>query len=585
MSRLIFFSAISHPENIDIALLLFRHFTPSPNLFIYNNMISALSISIEAFCVYNCMLRSCVYPDKHTLIYLLRTSKNLVEVKQVHCHAVVTGVFSSNGYLQNSILKSYLEKGELGLAHKVFLLMPEPDSASFNIMILYNAKRGACLEALGLFHRMLDFDVEPDEYTILGLLISSGQLRDVKLGKSVHGWMERRKQISSSNLILCNALLNMYVKCKELELARRAFDGLVVNDVVSWNIMIAGFVEGGDLETARRQFDRIPNRDVVSWNSLIAGYVHKGDNVMVRQLFNGMMVENVQPDNVTMINLVSTAAETGALDQGRWIHGLLIRLQMKIDVYLISALIDMYCKCGSIETASTVFRKASEKDITVWTAMITGFALHGYGVKALELFHEMQEKLRPNEVTLLAVLTACSHSGLVNEGLEIFHRMEKDYGIRPGVEHYGCLVDLLCRSGRLGEAKDVINRMPMKPSRSIWGSMLNACRAQGDVELAEIASRELLMLEPDKEGGYVLLSNMYVMSGKWSYSDRIREVMESREVKKIAACSSVVVDGIIHDFVAADKKHAGWVEIMTILRSLHNEMKLSTLIQLDCSCI
>ncbi|GLT74098.1 hypothetical protein SLA2020_459190 [Shorea laevis] len=583
MSRLIFFSAVSHPENMDIALILFHHFTPFPNLFIFNTMISALSFSSsESFCVYSCMLGSCVYPDKHTLLYLLQASKRLFEVKQVHCHAVVTGLFLSHGYLQNSLMKMYLESGEMDLANKVFVSMPEPDSASFNIMIGYHAKRDDCVEALKLFHQMLALDLEPDEFTMLGLIVSSGQLGDVQLGKSVHAWMERRKHITSLNSILCNALLDMYVKCNELKLARRVFDGLTVKDVVSWNTVIAGLAKAGKMETARAFFDQMPSRDIVSWNSLIAGYVQRGDYGMGRLLLNDMVAENVRPDHVTMINLVSVAAEIRALDIGRWIHGLVIRLQMEMDAFLSSALIDMYCKCGSIERALEVFREASDKDVTVWTAMITGFAFHGYGRKAVELFYQMQEELMPNEVTLLAVLTACSHSGLVDVGLKIFYGMERDYGIEPGVEHHGCLVDLLCRSGRLDKAKDAIDRMPMKPSRSIWGSMLNASRAHGEVEMAETASAELLKLEPDKEGGYILLSNTYAASGRWSYADKIREVMENRGLKKIAGCSSVAVDGIVHDFVAADKKHARWVAIVAILSSLHGEMKLRAHISFDC---
>jgi pentatricopeptide repeat protein len=285
-----------------------------------------------------------------------------------------------------------------------------------------------------------------------------------------------------------------------------------------------------------------------------------------------MVMEKVIPDTVTMISLVSAATESGALDQGRWAHGWVIRMQIKLDAFLGSALIDMYCKCGSIERASRVFKEINKKDVTVWTTMITGLAFHGYGSKALELFSEMQEDVSPDDVTFVSVLSACSHSGLVDQGIKVFSSMT-DYGIEPGVEHYGCLVDLLARSGRLSEAKDIIDQMPMKPSRSIWGAMLNACQAQGDVELAEIASRELLNLDPEEEGGYTLLSNIYAASGRWSYSKKIRETMESRGVKKTAGCSSLVVDGVVHNFISADKCHPGWVDISSILNCLKNEMK------------
>lgn len=575
MSRLISYSSTSDPANLDMAILLFSHFTPNPNLYIYNTMISALSFSFgQAFPVYNSILRSCIWPDKHTLLYLLKASNHISEAMQIHCHAFVLGLVSY-GYLQNSLMKIYIENGQIRLAEKLFLRKQSPDVASFNIMIVGYAKKGCTLEAIRLFYKMMNSGLEPDEFTALGLLVCCGQLADVQLGKSVHAWMERRKKVSSSNMILGNALLDMYVKCKEFQLARRTFDALEVKDAVSWNTIMSGLAKVGQLESARTLFNHMPSRDIISWNSLIAGYAQNGDYVMMRELFINMILDNVKPDNITLINLVSAAAEVGAIDQGRWIHGVVVRMGTMMDEFLGSVLIDMYCKCGSIERALTVFREVREKDVTVWTTMITGLAFHGHGRKALELFSEMHGEVTPNEVTFVAVLTACSHCGIVDEGLELFNSMKENYGIEPRIEHYGCLVDLFARSGRLAQAKDVIEKMPMAPSRSIWGAILSSCRTHGNLEMAEIASRELLKLEPEKEGGYVLLSNIYAATKKWSYSDKIRDIMESRGVKKTAGCSSVVVDGINHDFVAADKQHPRWLDIQSTLISLNSEMRLA----------
>ena len=576
MSRLISFSAITHPENLDMAVRLFQHHTPHPNLYIYNSMISALSLSLnQSFAIYNSLLRSCIYPDRNTFLFLLQASKFLSELMQIHCHAIITGSFSYS-YLQNSLMKIYLEKGKMGLAHQVLQQMSAPDAVSFNIMILGYAKKGHNIEVLKFLQEMVGLDLKPDEFTMLGLLILCGHSEDARLGKSVHAWIVHRCLVKSSNLILNNALLDMYVKCKELMIAQSIFNALLRKDTISWNTMIAGYAKIGDLEIAHSCFQDMPCRDLVSWNSIIAGYAQKGDCLMVRRLFANMAAENIQPDVVTIINLVSAAVEIGALHHGRWIHGWVVRMQMKIDAFLGSAFIDMYWKCGSIERACMVFREITEKDVTVWTTMITGFAFHGYGSKALELFYDMQEYVMPNQVTFIAVLTACSHCGFVSQGLRIFYSMNEKYGIEPGVEHYGCLVDLLGRSGRFAQVKNVIEMMPMKPSQSIWGAVLSACRAHGNVEMAEIAGKELLKLEPEKEGGYVLLSNIYATSGRWNHSDKIREIMESRGVKKIAGCSSVVVDGIIHDFVAADKRHPRWAEIESILFCLKSEMKFGT---------
>ncbi|KDP23664.1 hypothetical protein JCGZ_23497 [Jatropha curcas] len=573
MSRLIFFSAISHPENVDVALILFNQFTPNPNLYIYNTLISALSgVTTQCFSIYNSMLCFRIDPDKHTLLNLLNAAKRVSEVRQIHCHAIVLG-FSTYGYLKNSLIKLYFENGLLWLAHQVFEQMPAPDVVSFNIMIAGYAKKGCELEASQLLREMMALGLEPDDVTMSGLLLSYGQLGEARFGKAVHAWIERRKSITSANMILGNALLDMYIKCQELNLAQRIFSALTEKDVVSWNTIITGYAKAGDLDLARRFFNQMPSRDLVSWNSLISGYALQGDFPMVRELLNDMLVEKVTPDNVTMASLVSAAAEIGVLDQGRSAHGWVIRMQIKIDALLGSALIDMYCKCGSIERAFLVFREIIKKDVVAWTTMISGFAFHGYGSKALELFYEMQQNVAPNEVTFISVLTACSHSGLVDQGLKIFNCM-KEYGIEPRVEHYGCLVDLLGRSGRLAEAKKVIERMPMKPSRSIWGSILNACRAQGDVEMAEIALTELLKLEPEEEGGYILLHNTYAANGRWSYSNKIRKTMESRGVTKAAGCSSVVIDGVIHKFLAADKRYPRWIQVELVLNCLTSELKL-----------
>ncbi|XP_004304748.1 PREDICTED: pentatricopeptide repeat-containing protein At3g04750, mitochondrial-like [Fragaria vesca subsp. vesca] len=573
MSRLLTFSAISYPDNLDIAVLLFNHYTPCPNLYIYNCMISALSFSkSQSFGLYKSMLYDDIYPDKNTLLYLLRASKNLSDVKQIHCHAIVTGLLSQ-GYLQNSLIKMYMEKGQMELSHLVFHHLPTPDRVSFNIMIVGYARKEYFSEALQLFYKMMDLGLKPDDFTILGLLMSCGGIGDARLGMSVHAWIERRETITS-NLILVNALLDMYVKFNKLETAQNIFNALEEKDIVSWNTMTAGYAKVGNLELAHNFFKQMPRRDLVSWNSLISGYAKRGEYDMVIKVFHNMVTENVRPDNITLVNLVSAAAEIGALDKGKWMHGLILRMQMKIDAFLGSALIDMYCKAGSLERAFLVFRELTEKDVTVWTTLITGFAFHGHGRKGLDLFSEMQRFLLPNGVTIVAVLTGCSHSGLVEEGLSIFNSMKKKFDIDPGIEHYGCLVDLFCRSGRLVEAKDVIENMPIQPSRSIWGAMLSACRVHGNMELAEIASTELLKLEPEKEGGYILLSNIYAACGRWSSSDKIREIMETKGVKKTAGCSSVVVDGVIHDFVAADKRHPRWEDIFHILLCLKSEMKL-----------
>ncbi|GAB2277587.1 hypothetical protein Dimus_012296 [Dionaea muscipula] len=584
MSRLLYWSAISHPENLDLAFLLFDHFTPSPSLFVYNTMISACSSSSfkqsSAFRLYSRMLRDSVYPDKHTLLHLLQACSFLWEGKQVHCRAIVSGLVSYD-YLGNSLIKFYMEDGEMGLAQKVFDQMPDPGPVSFNIMIVEHAKRGYVLEAVENFHRMVDLGLDLDVFTMLGMLICCGQSRQVRVGKAIHAWIEKRNDFLGLNVTLCNALLDMYVKCKDLECARIVFTSMRQRNAISWNTIIAGYTKVGDLELASNFFYEMPERDLVTWNTLVAGYAQQGDCLTLRRLLKEMVAENVQPDEWTMVNLASAAAETGEFHLGRSVHGWVIRMQKNnTDAFLTSALIDMYSKCGNIEKAFRIFQGATQKDVALWTTMITGFAFHGNGQRALELFFEMQQKkhnILPNHVTLVAVLSACSHSGLVDQGLDMFTSMKDKLGIEPRIEHYGCLVDLLVRSGRLELAMRIIKTMPMKPGRSIWGSVLGACNGEEEntLEIARLASSELLKLEPEKEGGYVVLSNIYASCGKWKYSDEVRETMESRGVKKTAGSSSLVVDGVQHEFWAADDmRHRSWPDLQSILNHLRSQMRM-----------
>ncbi|GAB4836003.1 hypothetical protein Ancab_000921 [Ancistrocladus abbreviatus] len=576
MSRLLYFSAISHAENLDLGYLLLNYFTPNPNLYIYNTMISASSsssFSNQSFALYNSMLRSSIYPDKHTLVYLLQACGCLSIGKQIHSHAIVTGL-CSYAYLLNSLIKMYMENGDMGCARNVFEQMPDPDTVSFNIMLVEYAKKGRSLESVGIFREMMRLGFEPDGFTMLGLLISSGHLGDLRLGKSIHAWIERRGCLLASNLILGNAILDMYVKCEKIGLAGTLFGLQKETDAISWNTMMAGYVKIGNLDLACDFFDKMPKRDLVSWNSLIAGYARTGDYMTLRRLIHEMLAENVRPDEVSMINLVSATAEVGLLDQGKQVHGWAVRMLVKINAFLSSALIDMYSKCGNVETAFKVFNRVTEMDVAVWTTMISGFAFHGYGNCALDMFFEMQMYVMPNHVTLVAILTACSHSGFVDEGLNIFRSMKDRYNIEPRLEHYGCLVDLLVRSGKVEDAINVIEKMPMKPSQSIWGSVLGACRTK-NMEIAKLASAELLKLEPEEEGGYILLSNMYASCGKWRHSDKIREIMDSQGIKKTAGSSCLAINGVEHEFLAADKSHLKWKDLRSILLCLRSQMKMN----------
>ena len=484
------------------------------------------------------MLASAVHPDERTFLALLRSVERLPAGRQVHAHVVTSGLHS-RVYLRNSLIKMYLDAGDVETAELMFCSTPVSDTASCNIMLSGYVNQGCTAKALRFFRDTASRGIAVDQYTAVALLTCCGRLKNAILGRSVHGVVMRRMDPDDWGLILMNAFLDMYAKCGEMDAAMRVFGEADAKDVISWNTMVAGFVNAGMLDLASKYFFEAPCRDLISWNALLAGFMsHKDFSAMI-ELFSDMLASRVIPDKVTAVTLISAATSNGSLNHGRSIHGWVVKGFGLQDAFLASALVDMYCKCGNVRGAYSVFEKALDKDVTLWTAMISGLAFNGHGTEALDLYWKMQaEVVAPNGVTLLAVLSACSHAGLLDEGCMIFNAMKQKYNIEPGIEHFGCMVDLLARSGRLTDALALARRMPMRPSRSIWGSILNASLACQNTEVAEIASKELLHLDPAEQGGYVLLSNLYAAGGHWDHSDKVRKNMERKGVRKSAGASN-----------------------------------------------
>ncbi|KAG8062550.1 hypothetical protein GUJ93_ZPchr0003g17071 [Zizania palustris] len=540
MSRLLHFATVSFPQYTRVAEVLFEHFTPRPNLYMYNLMLSAALSALprRSAVLYRSMLASSIFPDEQTFLSLLKSVGRSSVGMQVHAHIVVNGLHS-RVYLQNSLIKMYLDAGDVEAAEAMFLCAPADDTVSCNIMLSGYVKGGCSEKALRLFRGMVSRGIGVDQYTAVALLACCGQLKMAFLGRSIHGVVVRRIDIADRGLILTNALLDMYAKCCEMNAAMRVFNEAGEKDGISWNTMVSGFANAGMLDLASKFFTEAPARGLISWNALLAGYARYGEFTATMVLFVDILASCVRPDKVTAVTLISAAAGKGTLNSGKSIHGWVVKEHGIRDAFLASSLVDMYCKCGSVKLAYAVFEKAVDKDVTLWTAMISGFAFHGRGTIALDLFWKMlAEGIEPNGVTLIAVLSACSHAGLLDEGCRIFDALTQRFNIEPGIEVFGCMVNLLARSGRLSDAVDLARRMPMKPSRSIWGAILSASTACQNTEVAEIASKELLCLEPAEEGGYVLLSNLYAAEGQWNYSSKVRENMERKGVRKSAGASS-----------------------------------------------
>lgn len=331
----------------------------------------------------------------------------------------------------------------------------------------------------------------------------------------------------------------------------------------------------GDIEFARKLFDEMPHRDLVAWNAMIAGYAQRGEPREALHLFKAMQVEGVRVNEVTMVSVLSACAQFGAFDQGRWAHVYIDKNKLPITVTLGTALIDMYSKCGNITRAMEVFWKMGEKNVYTWSSLMSGLAMNGAGEKCLEIFSFMKEKgVLPNEVTFVSVLRACSVAGLVEQGCKHFDSMMRVYGIEPKLEHYGCMVDLYGRAGRLDEALNVINSMPIKPHVGAWGALLNACRIYRNMELAELALTRIVELESNNDGAYVALSNLYADSKKWDGVSNVRELMKANGVRKEPGCSVIEVDGEVHEFFVGDKSHPRYEHIEIMLGEISKRLRL-----------
>lgn len=322
-------------------------------------------------------------------------------------------------------------------------------------------------------------------------------------------------------------------------------------------------------------FDGMSHRDLVSWSAFIGCLVNNGLGEEALAAFREMQVTTgIRPDEVTMVSVISAVSRLGALELGRWVHFYIYRNGFDVTVSMGTQLIVMYSNCGFMEGAVKVFNAMRERNVLTWTALINGFAAHGQITKALRVFYEMKKaKLRPDYITFIGVLTACSHGGLLEEGMWIFHSIRRDYGIEPGVEHYGCMVDLLGRAGLLNEAYEFIERMPIRPNSIIWRTLLGACANYGNVELAEHVKRRISALDPYHDGDFVLLSNTYGINGRWLEKEAVRSSMKERKIGKKPGCSLVELNQVTHEFIAGDESHPQSKEIQEMLRSIIEQLR------------
>ncbi|KAJ1280873.1 hypothetical protein BS78_04G265600 [Paspalum vaginatum] len=372
------------------------------------------------------------------------------------------------------------------------------------------------------------------------------------------------------------SLVRAYARLGRVGDARKVFDGMPDRTVVTWNVLLDALVRAGDLDSAWQVFVEMPQRNLVSWNTIIAGFARMGWAQEAVDLFLEMTgVYGLVPDEATMVGFISAVRDIGLLGTGKSAHGYVLRQEFSLDGALGVTLINMYMRCGSIGAAHRCFLSVASKNVEHWTSVIAGFAAHGQPEMALRLFVEMRQVgIEPNGVTFVAVLNACSHGGLVNEGFKYFSLM-RSMGIRPTIQHYGCLVDLLGRAGFVTEAVNLASNLPEDPGFVIWSSLLAACRSYGNVEMAELAASKLADAKPSDGSSYVLLSNTYAQAKQWEDLKKTRRRMEQHGVSKKPGLSWIEIDGSVHSFATADKLHMETKGIYQMLEDLKHNLASS----------
>ncbi|KAL2942865.1 hypothetical protein RDABS01_031214 [Bienertia sinuspersici] len=485
-------------------------------------------------------------------------------LKQIHSHLIISGMLSDA--FASGKLVSALANHPTHLSYAYNLLVHSPNRSNYmwNSLIKFLTDNNQPIKAISLYKNMLAYGSIPNNYTLSFVIRASNYLCDLPLGLMLHaqsiklGW--------ESYDFVRNGLIHLYGICDVVDLSRKLFDVSESKDVVTWTAVINGYVKVGRIVDARELFDKMPERNVVSWSAMITGYAQMGLFNEALELFNELQTSGFQPNHSSLVGALLACASLGALNQGRWIHAYVDRYKMKLDVKLGTALVDMYAKCGCIKMANRVFEDMPSKDVFAFTCLISALSNHGQSEQAIKLFRRMQgEGVNPNRVTFVCVLAACSRMGLVDDGLEIFESMKQWYGIEPGVEHYGCLIDLLARSGMLQEAEELVTKMSIEPDSYVLGALLNACRDLQNVKMGEGIVKKLKEQGLDYSGVHTLLSNIYASVNKWDRVMQVRERMQEKKVGKVPGCSSIEVDGIVSEFGAGRSCHTQMDDLMLSL--------------------
>ncbi|CAM6058325.1 unnamed protein product [Sphagnum tenellum] len=496
----------------------------------------------KAIQLFQRMQQEGVTPNKFTFVPLINACAGLGALeggRLVHEQLIQSGC-ESDVFLGSSLVDMYAKCGSIKDAWSVFNKMPLRNVVTWNAMVLGHVKCGQGQKALELFQQMQQEGVRPNSVTFVGVLNACASMVAYEEGKSVHEQIIQSG--CESDVFVGSSLVDMYTKC-------------------------------GSLEDAQRVFNIMPSRDVVTWSAMILGHVKCGQGQNALKLFRQLLQEGVQPNSVTFVAVLNACASVVALEEGRSVHEQIIQSGCESDVFVGSSLVDMYAKCGSLEDAWRVFHKMPSRDVATWNAILGGCAMHGHGREALKHFEQMcEEGVQPDDITFVCLLSACSHAGLVDEGMHCYAAMVTDYMISAKLEHYTCMVDLLGRAGHLQEAENMVKAIPCKPQVAAWMALLGTCRIHGNVEMAERVAKQILEMEPDNAAGCVLLSNIYAAAGNRHLCENFERQRMEKGVKKQPGRTWIEVNNEVHAFVVEDQDHPQMNEIHGELQRLSGLM-------------
>ncbi|XP_011626243.2 pentatricopeptide repeat-containing protein At2g13600 [Amborella trichopoda] len=491
------------------------------------------------------MHRSGLRPSRNSTISSLNACSHLCllpQGTQLHALTIKAALLSPpDVVVSNVLIDMYSKCGLLDESHKIFDETHHRDLVSWISILSGYSRNGLHGSALETFFDVHSLGMGFSDYGFSVAFKACAALGDIRPGLQIH--CLATKVGLDSDVFVVSSLLDMYAKC-------------------------------GRITSARHVFNTIDEPNVVSWTSMISGYVRSEDGEEALRLFSQQLRVGIAPDPFTFSSVLAACASLSALDPGQQVHVHVLKSGLGLQLFAGNSLIDMYAKCGCLSDATRVHAHMQVRDVVSWTGMINGCASHGHGLEALRLFTQMKSAgIRPNAVTLVCVLSACSHSGLVKEGLRHFHSMRDEYGIEPTEEHFTCVVDLLGRAGLVKEAEEFMRHMPCEPSASAWGALLSACRKNGNVHLSAKCADQLFRLEPHAAANHVQLANIYAASGRWKDMGRVRLLMKEKGIKKESSYSWIEMGKKVNVFGVGDNLHPKSDVIYFMLGILAMEMK------------